>query len=380
MVDSANCEQRKDDHRDGSGRSGHLSLVGGSEARPLANERELARMTGVVSDHRQVLRLSLTLVVLVLASCGQEHEERQTKLFGFNSALSLWAVAPNVEVRHERAVGANAQRYTASWRDLQPRAQDPPLPKGGPLLARLDGLYRELVKADMTPIVIPGNAPEWAAGQEGSSWLPPDRQHVEHWARFVEALAERYPRAVIEPWNEPNYKRFWRGAPLDPNHMARLQCAAYNAIPRNRTVLSAGLTVRGGFTAYASTFQGRARRCYDALSVHLYDDVEGRLRTAKRVLANGTPIWVTETGAASIAGQLTERQQADRNAQIYDELTAEPDVRALLFNTLRDAQDPPLVGHPEKAVYHYGFLRVDFTAKPTYCEFAKRAAARPPGC
>lgn len=37
------------------------------------------------------------------------------KLFGFSSALFAWTTSAQTEVAYERAVGANAQRYSISW-------------------------------------------------------------------------------------------------------------------------------------------------------------------------------------------------------------------------------------------------------------------------
>ncbi len=315
------------------------------------------------------MRRGLVALVLALAVAGCGGGEKpERKLFGFNSALSLWATKPSTEIRLERLVGANAQRYVAGWRDLQPRPNDPPLAPGGPR-DDLDALYRELAKAEMTPIVIAGNAPPWAAPKADASedWLAPDEAHVERWATFVRALAARYPKAVIEPWNEPNFGVFWHGAPLDPKLMARLQCAAYRAVPRKSTVLSTGFAVRPGFADYARAFMDAGGgRCFDALSVHIY---AGGLQTARRY-RQGKPIWITETGTSSVPGKLSERGQARANRKLYEELTRTKDVHAVLFNTLRDGRDPPLLNKPSGREYHFGFLRVDYTPKPVYCEFA----------
>ena len=322
-------------------------------------------------------------LALALAGCGDETRKPERKLFGFNSALSLWAVRPATEVRYERMAGADTQRYLASWRGLQPRPNDPPLSPGAPRTA-LDGLYRQLAKARMTPIVIAGNAPPWASSRRASDWLPPDRRHVDDWRRFIRALAERYPRAVIEPWNEPNFGVFWRGGPLDPVLMARLQCAAYRALPRSRRVLSTGLTVRTGFTTYADAFyRAGGGRCFDALSVHIYGppDKLGVVRRVRRRYGDERPIWITETGSSSVPGRVSETQQAVVIREQYEKFMAMPDVRAVLFNTLRDAQDPPLLRRRGSRDYHFGFLRVDFSPKPVYCDFAKRARrSGPRGC
>ena len=90
--------------------------------------------------------------------------------------------------------------------------------------------------------------------------------------------------------------------------MAELQCAAYRAIPRKRTVLSTGFAVRGGFGEYVDTFiRHGGGRCYDAVSVHLYGDgrmLDSRVRAIERFRRD--EVWVTETGASSVPGKVSE--------------------------------------------------------------------------
>ena len=90
---------------------------------------------------------------------------------------------------------------------------------------------------------------------------------------------------------------------------------------------------------------------------------------------------MTETGGSSIPSQLSEAAQTTMNVRIYNRLMTMRDVHAVLFNTLRDARDPQLVGKRGLPDYHYGFLREDFRPKPVFCAFAAKARSRPiPGC
>ncbi|HEY1359118.1 MAG TPA: glycosyl hydrolase [Thermoleophilaceae bacterium] len=317
---------------------------------------------------------ALAAATLALVGCNSDTPEKPPKpLFGFNSGLSLWAVQPKTEVRYEQMAGANAQRFVASWRNLQPTPRDPPLAPTD-RRAAIDRLYKTLVENHMTPIIVAGSAPPWAARphNHGSDWLPPGENHITDWQKFVKALTDRYPRAVIEPWNEPNFGVFWSEQPPDPTYMAQLQCAAYRAVPRNRVVLSTGFAVRNGFEHYATAFYRRAQHCFDGLSVHLYGNVDKRIDAVQSVFKDRTPIWVTETGSSSLPGSLTEKQQAKQNRRLYNAAAALPGIKAILFNTLRDGPDPEPLRRPKSREYHYGFLRVDFSPKPTYCDFAKR--------
>lgn len=352
------------------------------------------------------------------------------KLFGFSPSLTMGGVASaNSEVRYLRAVGANAQRFTISWRGLQPDPAFRPLPDDGhPVgqlrdqgryLARIDRLYLRLVQFRIRPIITLLGAPAWAAtsaercplGQalcppapRGSA-MPPHPSHLTEWRRFATAVAARYPRAVIEPWNEPNIVPFWHSPDSGPDArlMARLQCAAYEGIkslPGTHTVLSPGLGAHAdsrpdgspAFSDYIEQlYAAGLRGCMDALSVHMYpandpDLGEGSpfakqfdiLRAARERHGDSSPIWITETGSTSFPDSkqhgrgLTETAQASLNRRLYDTLMRMRDVKAVLFHMLRNPQED-YRGRELEPGLHYGFLRADWTAKPSWCVFVRRA-------
>lgn len=355
---------------------------------------------------------------------------RGGKLFGFSPSLMLGGVASATsEVRLLRAVGANAQRFTISWSGLQPDPAFSPLPDEGgrPVgqlldqgryLARIDRLYLRLVRAGVRPIITLLGAPAWAARREActlldgscetptGSAMPPDPAHVDRWRGFATAVANRYPQAAIEPWNEPNLKPFWHdGAGPDPVLMARMQCAAYSGIkslPGERTVLSAGLGAHASprpdgsplFADYLDAlYAAGLTGCMDALSAHMYpaNDLDlgpgspfatqfEILRAARERHGDRTPIWVTETGSTSFPDSplhgagLSEREQADLNTRLYDTLMAMPDVRAVLFHLVRDPAED-YAGRPLDPGLHYGFLRADWQPKRAWCVFVRRATA-----
>jgi len=361
--------------------------------------------------------------------------------FGFNTQLyqrtDSQGLSPRDEVAYERAVGAQAQRYTIDWRALQPLPSVPPLSaeQAAPLgqvpdpasnLFKHDAIYLELVKHRMTPIIVLFDAPPWAtdygrcaAGDlrcrsaARSGRLFPNRAHLTQWKDFAAAVAARYPRAVIEPWNEPNLTAFWQPTAPDASHMTQMQCAAYQAVkalPSRNEVVAPGLLVNvrrpqdlsKRYADYMRTmYEHGVTRCMDALSVHTYPNNRLDLgagsmlasefravRRLRRQFGDRKPIWVTETGSSSFRGALpsqpglSEAQQASLDTRLYDRLLTMGDVELVLFHTLRNHGFPGQT--PAAATrdleYNFGFLREDLTPKPVYCAFARKAAATVPGC
>src|SRR5581483_1811048 len=201
----------------------------------------------------------------------------------------------------------------------------------GSALARSDQEYTDLTSRGITPIFVVERAPEWAstlhncddtsyallhAQQCGPTGQPlyPDPAYYPAWQAFVKAVAERYPQAVIEGPNEPDYvyDQGWPGS-VDAPTAAQIQCQLFQAVRSvdNRTVLSMGLGYDGN---YGKTFIADAQGCYDAFSFQPYpygtsygDDTyfgagSGEavefswMRAARSAVGDNTPIWITETG------------------------------------------------------------------------------------
>ncbi|WP_205698122.1 cellulase family glycosylhydrolase [Conexibacter sp. SYSU D00693] len=350
------------------------------------------------------------------------------RLFGFSSTLSAETQRTGITAKQETALirmaGGNAQRIALLWHQIEPRRGQIDVHA----LDWLDDLYADLVQHGMRPILTVVGAPVWAsddarcplldfscamrASREDSGRPPAD---IAAYSRFVTMLAKRFPWAAIETWNEPNIKSFWRTARWpNPDRMARMQCAAYDAIHAQGAtgpVLAPGLSaVVGNGTPglhepylrfVRALHKAMGRRCWDGLAVHLYptSDVVGAgsstargmqvVRRVRTEVGDTTPIWITEAGASTTGGvggdhgdtQRTETEQRRMLRAYVNEMLTTPDVGAVMLHSLRDS---PTVQSSSGFAYGFGVLK-DFAGpypapKPSYCHFANVAGTDYPGC
>lgn len=349
------------------------------------------------------------------------------KLFGFNTSLSSWSSGISIaqEAALIRNVGGNAQRTGIQWKAVEPaRGQ-----RNESALTWVDAIEAELRANGMRTILIVWEAPTWAndygscpvtdlqciyksRNQQLQRFAPP--KDINAYASFLAWVAQRYPEAAIETWNEPNIKGFWNANPWpDAARMARMQCAAYDAIKAanpTTTVLAPGLSlvITQSATSYPyldfmhSLYQQMGRVCWDALSVHIYADTsidgpDSAAAKAFRIIRNlraqygdTTPIWITETGATTSGSEdhpsfprHTPEQQRDINRAAVNEYLSTPDVEAVILHTLRDR---PLSQFDNPGNVEYGFgLLYDGegptpSPKPAYCHFIWAVGAIYPGC
>jgi hypothetical protein len=352
------------------------------------------------------------------------------KPFGFNTGLSSWNWEPpaphsGITVEQEaeliRNVGGNAQRIGIQWSAVEPAPGQYDESK----LAWVDAMEAELRAHGMRAIIIVWESPMWATDLcpisdlcivQQQRFAPP--RDIAAYAKFLAWIAQRYPEAVIETWNEPNIKGFWKGTVWpDASRMAKMQCAAYDAIKAvnpSTTVLAPGLAYVGpgaSKEAYLyldfmrSLYQKMGRICWDALSVHIYqgtsvDGPNSYAAQAFRVIRNlraqygdTTPIWITETGATTSGSyggdhghtRRTPEQQRDINRAAVNEYLSTPEVGAVILHTLRDR--PIWEGQfsdPAKIEYGFGLL-YDGNGptplpKPGYCHFVEMIGGEYPGC
>lgn len=124
-------------------------------------------------------------------------------------------------------------------------------------------------------------------------------RHAAEVARNSEGRAIAY-----EIWNEPNLDRFWRSP--DPVAYAKVYLkarAAIKAVAPNATVIAGGLADINGWEEYARTVVRLAKP--DALAIHPYIYP---VKSTKRALKLGVPIWITEVGVGR--EHITEPQRA----------------------------------------------------------------------
>jgi Cellulase (glycosyl hydrolase family 5) len=300
------------------------------------------------------------------------------------------------EVDLESQLGAQVQRFGITWSSLDYLDNGVPI-DNATALAALDQMVGLLRQAGIRPIFTFLQAPAWAGPDPSPSpgrARHPDADHVDEFAAFVAAIASHFddgrasPDVVIEPWNEPNLASFW-GPSTDPALMARVQCAAYDAVkalPHPNMVLAPGFTFADGsgnliYTGYVGSMYADPvnglNGCMDALSIHPYPatppgqvaalgtgsffaDEWQRVRALRLSYADTSPIWITETGTSSYAtgplqASTSEDKQCDSNRRLYDKLLTMPDdIEVVLFHTLADTITVQTLGSQGE---HYGFYK-----------------------
>ena len=117
----------------------------------------------------------------------------------------------------------------------------------------------------------------------------------------------------------------------------------------------------------------------DGIGIHPYAPIEGLDRFSqpldllRSLRPKKLPIWVTEVGLTTTAGQVsgTEEQQAQADVAAYRTFHNQPDVKAILIYTLIDPWDPAT-----RSEDGFGIVRGDLSEKPAYCALAKETGAR----
>lgn len=336
-------------------------------------------------------------------------------LFGFNDD---WQDLRG-EFEFARDAGGQVLRFPVGWHKVQPHT---PLLWDWSLY---DEIYEEAQQTGLRIVFAPQNAPCWTRGgglgceQEEFGGNPPDPEYLDEYEDFVRAAVERYPQMVaVEAWNEPNLSPYWTPAPSPEDYVPLLQ-ATYTAVKDVRSdmpVLFGGLasvsssSASGRRIAYGEflrrAYELGAGPYFDALSVHPYVWTEQRtlangkggkgkgkkdrrgltLRQAgliraeriverargivadvRRIMADhgqaAKDVWVTEIGLTTRGRwAVSPRMQAELLPRLYDSLSADPEVKAILFHRMFD--------HGSKDAY--GLVHSDrATLKPAYCAIAQ---------
>ena len=261
-----------------------------------------------------------------------------------------------------RATGAGSVRVFASWSGIEWN-------RGQYSWAGLDAVVANAQALGMRPVLVALDAPPWAraggcpsGSPTGGCTYAPAKAYDADWARFVRALASRYPNALgLEVWNEPNALHFF--APrVDPARYTELLKEAYgavNAVAPQLPVVSGGLSgieasdANGvaDATFLSGMYRAGARSAMDAIGYHSYpgnhpllgDFYAGmdRVRSTRNANSdNRKPIWVTEFGisTATVSGRepVDENEQAAALRAAYCAANGMSDVPVMLVFRLRD--------------------------------------------
>jgi Cellulase (glycosyl hydrolase family 5) len=327
-------------------------------------------------------------------------------LFGFFSIVS-WFPDYGTDTAWERErvtkVGSNAQRWLVNWTGIQPAGTTPPFldaPRGSVTptnnqtwsIYSNDHLYESLVADGMRPIIGVYRAPGWAKKTGQTNANVPESQF---WTEFVKALAKRYPSAIIEGDNEPNLS----ATPVPAAEAVRMQRELYTTVKgvsSTQTVIGPALTdgpvnSANSIPTYLGAMYANGLKGYmDGMAFHPYPgatmenfdqaftDVEDAMADA----GDDLPLYITEVGATNVDepwGVPSEQAQSDLVEEMADSMAANPDVRAVMWMTLRENH-----GYAATEPYHgdwaYGWLKYDAThaadsgaPKIVYCTFVARA-------
>jgi len=238
-----------------------------------------------------------------------------------------------------KATGITSVRVDASWYNTE--ANGPGTYNWTPLDTAVSSIQQVGLTADL---IIDG-CPPWAAapGASGMFAQPASPADFGNWAA---AVAQRYGSRgakYFEIWNEPNNPAFWSPAPNPAAYTADLQ-AAYGAIKSvdpSAVVLTAGLAPQADssnsfdiVTFFADMYADGAQGSFDGVGDHPYtypyapDNVTlgsawtemAQTSTSLRSLmvAHGDSakkIWITEYGAPTGPGGVSEDEQSNEIAQ-----------------------------------------------------------------
>jgi len=236
------------------------------------------------------------------------------------------------------AVGAGSSiaRFPISWTNIAQYGW-----------RNLDQVVDSLEASGVRPMLTVADAPPWVspgAYVNGQFHIrAPDPRFDDQFAAFYTELARRYPDAVLQVWSEPNLEFYGKIPPNRYVELAELAVDAVHAVNPDQTVIGAGPSPgddawRQYLRAVYSSLDPRI-----GIGVNLYPRKGRSLTRALRrlskdfrrvkKLSRGRPIWVTETGLASI--QFGVMRQAKGSARIY-KILAGGNAEAIIFHRLID--------------------------------------------
>ena len=255
--------------------------------------------------------------------------------------------------------GSSVARLAVSWTNVLQLGAKGPLPEWteqsdserfNPELGfkNLDQVVEVLRANGIRPLLTVSDAPPHTnpdvQPNPGLFYIRPPLDRFDgEFAAFYAVLAQRYPDAVLQVWSEPNLEYYGKIPPDRYVELAEAAAAAVHAVNPDQTVI--GAAPSPGDNAWRQYL----RAVYSSLDpsievgVNLYPRKGRSLERAMRrlskdfhrvkKLARGRPIWVTETGLASI--QFGVKRQAKGSAQIYKILSG-GNAEAVIFHRLID--------------------------------------------
>ncbi len=268
-------------------------------------------------------------------------------IHGLNShLLTPEAVAQLVDV------GATHVRHTLYW----PLWQNPGFPEA--YAANLERAHRAGLR--LTLVVH-----NWAGGPVVGSGV--SRRMMSQFTDFVVARVRQFPQ--VEAWQLWNEQDLWVQAPFGASsHVPMIQRGRLyaeqleRAYPLIKRANPRALVVTGGTADHPSSgfLQGMMERRppLDAVAIHAYGAYPAfadRVRAARAIIGDGTPLWVTEAG-----DDASERPDDSRHLATWRSIL-EGNARERIADRIY-----PYVLVAGETERGHGLLRADDSPRPTY--------------
>jgi CDP-paratose 2-epimerase len=277
-------------------------------------------------------------------------------------------------VRLLRELGVRHLRTGISWADfLRPKGED-----------WYDAMMGALSEFDVL-LSVWHTPPSISEG--GVCASPPRR--LQDYADFIDQLITRYGRCFthLELWNEPNNRYKWDFERYDPEWRkfgGMVGTAAYWCRQRGvPTVLGGMIPVDPHWLALMKRWG--AFPYLDAVGIHAFpgmwwegapnwdwhENWHGWARKVGdlAVHAEGRPIWVTETGLATLEWTNRAEAKLELQAQLLREAVEQCPAERVYWYSLIDL-DPAREAiegfHVEENEYHLGLVRHDGRKKPAF--------------
>lgn len=207
-------------------------------------------------------------------------------------------------------------RVSFSWHDLEPAEGEFDWSTADRVMA----LFRSV---NIRPILTVFGSSDWPGSDRPAIQCTCGRAGDASWTRMWQAVAQRYPDAILGVWNEPNLPSF---GSVEIGRMAELVNEAAHAIwevSPGRPVLGPPVAPVGGWAPYARKLYSRldhrvemaanaypyarraTKRSFDQLMANLHADLARVARIASR---GRRQVWITETNVSR--RDLSARRQA----------------------------------------------------------------------
>ena len=270
-----------------------------------------------------------------------------------------------------RELGITTWRGSFGWDDYEPQRgkYDFAWLEQFAALARREGIT-------LQPYI--GYTPEWAGvkGNDSDAWNNPPA-NLDDWSAFVRALVTAlrpYDNVrSYEIYNEENVKQWWDGTPAQYYDVLARGSAAVRAANPQAQVVFGGMVWPDEPFVEAACGTNDMRRSFDVLPFHAYPEtwtpesvtvetyLGPRFQTdfvqAADESCGRKPIWVDETGFATVPGK-TELQQADWWVRAITTFVATPRIDEIGVYEIKDARpDKPVIG--DQPNYHLGITYTD---------------------